>query len=100
MSNVIEPTAVQLLPIAEDLKKAYEQIDLLETLVTQVIARNIKDMTMKLEWTEQLVRREERTVNDGRHVDLWKGVDMGDPEQKSIFSAADYFKPDGRLKKP
>ncbi|KAK6509410.1 hypothetical protein TWF481_004156 [Arthrobotrys musiformis] len=98
VSNVIEPTADALIPVAAELKTTFEQIDRLEHLLAQVIAPQIKDLSAKLDKTEQLVRWEERTINQGRRVELWKGVDMGDKSQRRIFRSSDHFDQDGRLK--
>ncbi|KAK6363181.1 hypothetical protein TWF730_000625 [Orbilia blumenaviensis] len=98
VSNVIEPTADALVPIAAELKSTFDQIDRLEHLLTQVIAPQIKDISTKLDKTEQLVRWEEKAINQGKRVDLWKGVDMGDKDQRRIFRASDYFDEGGRLK--
>ncbi|RVD80769.1 uncharacterized protein DFL_008661 [Arthrobotrys flagrans] len=98
VSNVIEPTADVLIPVAAELKNTFERIDRLEHLLTQVIAPQVKDISNKLEKTEQSVRWEEKAINQGRRVDLWKGVDMGDRSQRRIFRTLDYFDRDGRLK--
>ncbi|KAK6536404.1 hypothetical protein TWF281_000642 [Arthrobotrys megalospora] len=98
VSNVIEPTADGLIPVAAEFKNTFEQIDRLEHLLTQVIAPQIKDISNKLEKTEQLVRWEEKAINQGRRVDLWKGVDIGDKTERRVFKTTDYFGQDGRLK--
>ncbi|EGX51225.1 hypothetical protein TWF173_002915 [Orbilia oligospora] len=100
VSNVIEPTAEVLIPVAVELKHTFEQIDRLEHLLTQVIAPQIKDLSTKLDKTEQLVRSEERNISQGRRVDLWKGVDMGDKSLRRVFRTSDYFDEDGKLKDP
>ncbi|KAF3077757.1 hypothetical protein TWF102_005037 [Orbilia oligospora] len=100
VSNVIEPTAEVLVPVAAELKHTFEQIDRLEHLLTQVIAPQIKDLSTKLDKTEQLVRSEERNISQGRRVDLWKGVDMGDKSLRRVFRTSDYFDQDGKLKDP
>lgn len=69
---MIEPTAADLLPVAEDLKDVYAQIDLLEKLVGTV-QESIKAMERRVEKTEQAVRREERALDEGRPVGLWEG---------------------------
>ncbi|KAK6516689.1 hypothetical protein TWF506_006582 [Arthrobotrys conoides] len=98
VSNVIEPTADGLIPVAVELKNTFEQIDRLEHLLTQVIAPQVKDISTKLEKTEQMVRWEEKAINQGKRVDLWKGVDMGDKSRRRVFRTSDYFDQDGRLK--
>ncbi|KAK6544166.1 hypothetical protein TWF694_000873 [Orbilia ellipsospora] len=91
ISNVILPTSDSLLPIAQDLKSTFDQIDRLEHLVTKIIAPQIKDLSAKLDKTEQLVRWEEKALVDGKRVELWKGVDMGDVNERRVFRADDYF---------
>ncbi|KAL7276265.1 hypothetical protein RUND412_000731 [Rhizina undulata] len=91
ISNVIEPTAAQLIPIATELKSVYEQIDLLEGLVLRV-NENIRQMATKVERTEQALRCEERALNDNKPITMWK-----EPEYVKIFHAADYVE-NGKLK--
>lgn len=55
-------------------------------------------MNTKLTKTEQLVRREEKAINEGRRVEMWKGVDIGSAEERRIFTAADYFDEAGNVK--
>ncbi|EPS39152.1 hypothetical protein H072_7039 [Dactylellina haptotyla CBS 200.50] len=98
ISNVIEPASDALLPIAQDLKTTFDQIDRLENLVNRVIAPQIKDLSTKLDKTEQLVRWEEKALVEGRRVDLWKPVDMGDKNERRVFRSADYFDETGKLK--
>ncbi|KAK6357141.1 hypothetical protein TWF718_001467 [Orbilia javanica] len=98
VSTVIEPTADALVPVAAELKSTFDQIDRLEHLLAQVIAPQIKDISGKLEKTEQMVRWEEKALNQGRRVDLWKGLDIGDKTRRRIFRSSDYFDQDGRLK--
>lgn len=93
ISEVIEPTAEKLVPIAEELKDVYRQIELLEALVERT-GENIKQMTSKVEKTEQALRREERALNEGKPLAMWK-----EPDQIKVFRAADYVE-NGRLKEP
>jgi hypothetical protein len=93
ISNVIEPTAERLIPIAEELTGVYRQIELLEALVERT-GQNIKQMTAKVEKTEAVLRREERALNDGKPVPLWK-----EPEKVQVFTAREYVE-SGRLKEP
>jgi len=53
---------------------------------------NIKQMSSKVEKTEQALRREERALNEGKPLVMWK-----EPEQVKVFRAADYVE-NGRLK--
>jgi hypothetical protein len=107
---VIEPTAEKLIPIAEELKDVYRQIELLEVLLPSTYAtvlvltcacgqalvertgENIKHMASKVEKTEQALRREERALNEGKPLAMWK-----EPDQIKVFRAADYVE-NGRLK--
>ncbi|KAF3906584.1 hypothetical protein ABW20_dc0108367 [Dactylellina cionopaga] len=98
ISNVIEPTADSLVPLARELKDTFDQIDRLEQLLIKVVAPQIKDLSGKLDKTEQLVRWEEKALNEGRRADLWKGIDMGDKSERRVFKASDYFDEEGRLK--
>ncbi|KAK6349983.1 hypothetical protein TWF696_006236 [Orbilia brochopaga] len=93
--DVIEPAAEAAVPAATELKSMFEQVDRLEHLLTKVIAPQIKDLSAKLDKTEQLVRWEEKALAENRPVDLWKGVDVS---QRTVFHTADYFHADGRLK--
>ncbi|PWW80651.1 hypothetical protein C7212DRAFT_356069 [Tuber magnatum] len=51
ISNIIEPTAERLVPIAAELKGVYRQIDLLEVLISR-ISTTIKITSAKLDSTE------------------------------------------------
>ncbi|CAZ82634.1 unnamed protein product [Tuber melanosporum] len=53
ISNIIEPTAERLVPIAMELKNVYRQIDLLEVLISR-ISTTIKITSAKLDSTENL----------------------------------------------
>lgn len=94
ISNVIEPVAAELVPIAEDLEDVYAQIDLLEVLLARS-GENIKAMATKVERTEAAVRRETRALDDAKPLPMWKEYEpVG-----SNFRAGDYVE-GGRLKKP
>jgi len=65
-------------------------------------------MTNKLEKTEQLVRRQERALNSSsstsrrpQSIEVWRGIDIGDPKERRVFVAKDYFEEggSGKLKK-
>lgn len=71
ISTVIEPTAAELIPIAEELEDVYKQIDLLEGLINRV-GENLKDMEKRVVETEQAVRREEKYLDEGKPVELWQ----------------------------
>jgi hypothetical protein len=51
-------------------------------------------MTAKVERTEMAIRREERALNDGKPLTMWR-----EPEQVKIFRAKDYVE-DGKLRDP
>jgi hypothetical protein len=51
-------------------------------------------MTSKVENTEQALRREERALNEGKPLAMWK-----EPDQIKVFRAAEYVE-NGRLKEP
>jgi len=53
---------------------------------------SIKQMTAKVETTEAALRREERALNDGRPLAMWK-----EPEQVKIFRAKEFVE-GGRMK--
>ncbi|KAH8146036.1 uncharacterized protein LAJ45_09958 [Morchella importuna] len=91
ISNVIEPAAAQLIPIATELNSVYQQIDLLEGLILRV-NENIRQMTSKVERTELALRREERALGDGKPPPMWK-----EHEKVKVFQAKDYVE-NGRLK--
>jgi len=55
---------------------------------------SIKQMTAKVETTEAALRREERALNEGRPVAMWK-----EPEQVKLFRAKEFVK-GGRMKDP
>ncbi|KAL0637826.1 hypothetical protein Q9L58_003216 [Maublancomyces gigas] len=93
ISNVIEPAAAQLIPIASELNSVYRQIDLLEGLILRV-NENIRQMTSKVERTELALRREERALSDNKPTSMWK-----EPERAKIFRAVDYVE-NGKLKDP
>ncbi|EWC48241.1 hypothetical protein DRE_02345 [Drechslerella stenobrocha 248] len=95
LATVIEPAAEAVLPLAHELRSTFEQVDRLEHLLTKVVAPQIKDLAAKLDATEQQLRRQERALNDGRPVDLWRGIDLS---ARSVFSTADYLDADGKLK--
>ncbi|CCX16505.1 Similar to hypothetical protein [Tuber melanosporum Mel28]; acc. no. XP_002838443 [Pyronema omphalodes CBS 100304] len=91
ISTVIEPTAERLIPVAEELKDVYRQIDLLESLLLKT-SDNIKQITHKVEATEAALRKDERALNEGKPLHMWK-----EQEQVLIFRAKDYVE-NGRLK--
>ncbi|KAG0635678.1 hypothetical protein HOY80DRAFT_892646 [Tuber brumale] len=84
ISNIIEPTAERLVPIATELKNVYRQIDLLEVLISR-ISTTIKITSAKLDSTESLIRREERSLNDKKPPPLWPSL-----EKTPTFRARDY----------
>jgi hypothetical protein len=84
ISNIIEPTAERLVPIAMELKNVYRQIDLLEVLISR-ISTTIKITSAKLDSTESLIRREERSLNDQKPPPLWPSL-----EKTPTFRARDY----------
>ncbi|KAF8424022.1 hypothetical protein EV426DRAFT_98597 [Tirmania nivea] len=86
-ANVIEPVAADLVPIAKELEKVYRQIDLLEGLVNRVNT-SIKRMASRVEKTEQTLRREERALDEGRPVEVWKEGAGGGPGEE--FRARDW----------
>lgn len=113
ISNVIEPAAAQLIPIASELNSVYRQIDLLEVyipyssrsnFITDIdciikglilrVNENIRQMTTKVERTELALRREERALSDNKPTSMWK-----EPERAKIFRAVDYVE-NGKLKDP
>lgn len=51
-------------------------------------------MAGKVEMTELALRREERALNDGKPLTLWK-----EPEQTKVFRASEFVE-NGRLKEP
>lgn len=55
---------------------------------------SIKQMTSKVETTEAALRREERALNDGRPLAMWK-----EPEQVKMFRAKEFIE-GGRMKDP
>ncbi|KAF8459467.1 hypothetical protein BGX38DRAFT_1148948 [Terfezia claveryi] len=75
-ANVIEPVAADLVPIAKELEKVYRQIDLLEGLVNRVNT-SIKRMASRVEKTEQTLRREERALDEGMPVEVWRDGGTG-----------------------
>ncbi|KAF8461077.1 hypothetical protein BDZ91DRAFT_387047 [Kalaharituber pfeilii] len=92
ISEVIEPAAADLIPLATELEKVYKQIDLLEGLVYRVNA-SIKRMASKVEKTEQTLRREERALDEGRPVEVWQEwKNVGDPQLQQVeqFRAKDW----------
>lgn len=113
ISNIIEPAAEQLIPIASELNSVYRQIDLLEVYIpcsspsnlnagidyiTQCLIlrvnENIRQMTTKVERTELALRREERALSDNKPTSMWK-----EPERTTNFHAVDYVE-NGKLKDP
>lgn len=90
ISDIIEPTAERLVPIATELKSVYRQIDLLEVLISR-ISTTIKITSAKLDSTESLIRREERSLNDKKPHPLWPPL-----EKTPTFRARDYVA-DNRL---
>ncbi|KAF3908465.1 hypothetical protein ABW21_db0203427 [Orbilia brochopaga] len=93
--DVIEPAAETAVPAARELKGMFDQVDRLEHLLTKVIAPQIKDLSAKLDRTEQAVRWEEKALAENRPVDLWKGVDVS---QRTVFHASEYFDANGKLR--
>jgi hypothetical protein len=55
---------------------------------------SIKQMAAKVETTEAALRREERALNEGRPVAMWK-----EPEQVRLFRAKEFVE-GGRMRDP
>lgn len=89
---MIEKTCEELIPIAEDLKDVYRQIDMLEALVART-GESVKGMEKRVEEVERRVRREDRDLREGRHVEVWAGIGPGETDK---FVAKEWVQ-DGRL---
>ncbi|KAI5806207.1 hypothetical protein EDC01DRAFT_609614, partial [Geopyxis carbonaria] len=96
ISDVIEPAARELIPIAKELESVYEQIDLLEAMIAHT-GDSIRAMGSKVEKTEQAVRRETRALDDMKPLPMWKEFEPATGRQ--VFRACEYIE-GGRLVDP